>query len=163
MGYRYGDAGNLAVRVFLRELGAQHDRSKLSRAGVKLESKNLKPELKDLWNGKCAYCDSELGIKFDVDHVVPINQKSAGLHCIANVVPVCMLCNKLKKSQTLEEFLESQPQLDSSGVLKRVQNWEHRWGGNPSGTQQVAAEKLHQAVSSKVREFVDSEKSVVTK
>jgi hypothetical protein len=162
MGYRYGDAGNMAVRVFLRELGARHDRSKLNRAGVKLESKNLKPELRDLWNGKCAYCDSDLGNKFDVDHVVPINQHSAGLHCIANVVPVCRLCNKLKKSKTLEEFLKSQPQLEFSSVLMRVHKWELRWGGNPSGTQKVAAEKVHQAVSSKVREFVDSNKPEVS-
>ena len=154
MGYRYGDAGNLAVRVLLRQLGVQHDIRVNNLTGNALESKNLKPVLRSDWQNSCCYCDQELGEKFDIDHVVPMNQEHSGLHCMANVVPACVKCNKIKKSLTVIEFLDKMPEFEAEKIVGRIKNWEKKWGGNPSGLDQERASKLHSSVAAIIKKVV---------
>lgn len=154
MGYRFGDSGNMAVRVFLREMGALHDKQILGRPANWLETRSLKSEVPAYRDNKCAYCQTLLGEKFDLDHVVPINQQRSGLHCISNVVPVCAPCNSDKKSKPLDDFLDGRADLEKETVLHRIQLWEARWGGNPSGLHSDLAKELHSKVSGQVKSYV---------
>lgn len=154
MGIQYSDGANLAVRVFLRELGVLNDRDSLNRPSTLLIGQRLKSELRDAWNDRCAYCAVQLGDVFDVDHVVPINQVHAGLHCIANLVPACKPCNKQKKAMLLQEFLAERPDIDSLRVNKTIEAWYLKWGGNPSGNYISEAQKLYKEVSALIKRHV---------
>lgn len=48
----------------------------------------------------CAYCGSHAE---HADHVVPL--AAGGSHCIANIVPACTRCNRVKHAKPLDEWL----------------------------------------------------------
>jgi CRISPR/Cas system Type II protein with McrA/HNH and RuvC-like nuclease domain len=54
------------------------------------------------YNGKCAYCGTELLKSWHVDHIVP--KSSRGTDNIENLNPSCRDCNNYKNGQSLEEF-----------------------------------------------------------
>lgn len=75
--------------------------------------------VKNKYNGRCAYCGEELGIKFHIDHLIPVKRiytwengkfKPTGkmenpeLDTIENMMPSCASCNIQKSSMPLEHF-----------------------------------------------------------
>lgn len=53
--------------------------------------------------GVCAYCETELGGVFHVDHMVPLSR--GGSNWPENLAVTCPSCNSRKQSQTAEEFM----------------------------------------------------------
>ena len=56
----------------------------------------------DKYNGKCAYCGTELIKGWHVDHINAINRK--GENSVENYNPSCMQCNIWKSTYTIEQF-----------------------------------------------------------
>ena len=56
-----------------------------------------------LQEGKCAYCDVSLGMKFHLEHRVPFSR--GGPHSFENVVLSCVSCNLHKGTMTDVEYL----------------------------------------------------------
>ena len=60
--------------------------------------------IKDQWEHKCAYCESEENIT--LDHIIP--QCKGGLDVKTNVVACCHSCNQSKGHTPWEEWYTSQ-------------------------------------------------------
>jgi hypothetical protein len=68
--------------------------------------------LRDMFDGKCAYCGKPLGKIFHADHVAPIYRgwanvsrpKHAGIDCSENLFPACPRCNIRKATFSVEGF-----------------------------------------------------------
>jgi hypothetical protein len=60
--------------------------------------------VRDLTDGKCTYCDAELGDDWHVDHVVPVSQ--GGPDNLANYVPACPSCNISKNGHHVLTFIK---------------------------------------------------------
>lgn len=59
-------------------------------------------ELKDLYNGVCAYCGKDNGKT--IDHIVPLAR--GGKHDVSNLTMCCQTCNSRKCTMLLNEFIE---------------------------------------------------------
>lgn len=69
------------------------------------EAKKLwKNSIKDEWNRKCAYCDSENNLT--LDHIIP--QKKGGRDIKTNVICACAKCNRDKGHSPWMEWYKSQ-------------------------------------------------------
>jgi hypothetical protein len=82
-------------------------------------------ELKQKYEGRCAYCGCLLEGKWHADHVVPVRRtvkyittpdgfkkkvrvfENPELDTIENLVPACASCNINKHSMTVEQFRDS--------------------------------------------------------
>lgn len=71
----------------------------------KAEAKRLwRKNIKEKWENKCAYCDSDDNIT--LDHIIP--QCKGGLDIKTNVVACCHTCNQSKGHTPWEEWYSSQ-------------------------------------------------------
>ena len=71
----------------------------------KAEAKRMwKRNIKEQWEHKCAYCDSEENIT--LDHVIP--QCKGGLDVKTNVVACCHSCNQSKGHTPSEQWYYNQ-------------------------------------------------------
>lgn len=69
------------------------------------EAKRIwRKEIKEKWNNKCAYCDSEE--KLTIDHIIP--QSKGGCDFTYNVVSCCENCNKSKSHEYWETWFKRQ-------------------------------------------------------
>ena len=81
-------------------------------------------KLREMFDGKCAYCGKPLGKIFHADHVAPIYRgyidtsrpKHAGKDCSDNLFPACPRCNIRKATLSVEDF-----RYEISMQLKRLQ------------------------------------------
>lgn len=62
-----------------------------------------KKSIKDQWNNKCAYCNSEENLT--IDHIIP--QSKGGIDFLQNVVCCCRECNEDKAHTDWEEWFKS--------------------------------------------------------
>lgn len=91
-------------------------------------NKKQRAELKQKYDGHCAYCGELLGDKWHADHIEPIERKSDLIKCqhtgiykfkytgemknpnndyYENLNPSCISCNIHKSSKTVDEFRRS--------------------------------------------------------
>lgn len=61
-------------------------------------------QIKQRWNYKCAYCDSEKNLT--IDHIIP--QSKGGTNFTTNVLCCCHSCNQSKNHIPWEEWYTSQ-------------------------------------------------------
>ena len=96
-------AANQAVRVFLGELGKEYDKKR----GYKPmgSGEKTRATIKSFFNSKCCYCGTDLGKKWEMDHLIPSNKSKCGLHAWGNVVPACTDCNNRRSDVEWEYFL----------------------------------------------------------
>jgi len=73
-------------------------------------TKKQREDLKQKYNGHCAYCGELLGDKWHADHLEPIRRNGDGT-CINpekdnydNLMPACTKCNHNKRSLNLENW-----------------------------------------------------------
>lgn len=77
--------------------------------------KELRQQVYEKYNGKCAYCGCDLNGKFQVDHIEPhwhnVSEYAAnkigivkGSHDLDNLNPSCARCNKWKATYNIEQF-----------------------------------------------------------
>lgn len=75
-----------------------------------LHDPKVREQVWALTDGKCAYCDCDLGTKdsklatFAIEHVIP--RHSGGPDHIANYVPACIGCNSAKGREHVLHFIK---------------------------------------------------------
>jgi hypothetical protein len=85
----------------------------------KAEAKRLwRKNIKEQWENKCAYCESEENIT--LDHVIP--QCKCGLDIKTNVVACCHSCNQSKSHTPWEEWYFNQD-FFSHENYEKIKNW----------------------------------------
>ena len=72
-------------------------------------SKQQKAELKQKYDGNCAYCGNELDDSWQADHLEPVVRYKGVMQkpendCYENLVPACKPCNNKKSSLSIEGF-----------------------------------------------------------
>ena len=79
--------------------------------------------VRQMFNGRCAYCGCELGERWHVDHVDPLLRGfkgRGGLDALTNMYPACPACNLFKKTYSVEEFRrELSKQVDRARMYSR--------------------------------------------
>jgi 5-methylcytosine-specific restriction endonuclease McrA len=83
------------------------------------EAKRLwRKHIKESWENKCAYCESEENIT--IDHIVP--QSKGGLDTTRNVVACCHSCNQLKGHTPWEDWYENQD-FFTEARKQKIEEW----------------------------------------
>ncbi len=114
-------AANQTVRSLLTALGEYRDSQVLGIAPGELRGKKIRASLLAEFQGKCAYCSEEIvGNSFDVDHLVPMNKSSGGMHMYGNLVLSCKPCNAKKHFDDLDTFLEKFPEYNAPAIRKKL-------------------------------------------
>jgi HNH endonuclease len=84
------------------------------------------------FNNACAYC----GDKWEqIEHATPLCR--GGGSTIANCLPTCVICNRNKHQDTLEELLTNDLWPHCTARLERALDWLQQYGRtstNPSGS-----------------------------
>ena len=85
----------------------------------KAEAKRMwRKSIKDQWENKCAYCESDETIT--LDHIIP--QCKGGLDIKTNVVACCHSCNQSKGHTPWEEWYYNQD-FFSYENYEKIKNW----------------------------------------
>ncbi len=85
----------------------------------KAEAKRMwRRNIKEQWEHKCAYCDSEENIT--LDHITP--QCKGGLDIKTNVIACCHSCNQFKAHTPWEQWYYNQC-FFSEENYKKIKNW----------------------------------------
>jgi hypothetical protein len=58
-------------------------------------TKDDRAEMRDFFEGRCAYCQNQLSERWHADHLVPVDH--GGFNHISNRVPACSKCNEKEK------------------------------------------------------------------
>ena len=83
------------------------------------EAKRLwKKNIKDNWNNKCAYCNSENNLT--LDHIIP--QSKGGTNFTKNIVCCCHSCNQSKGHNSWEQWYFSQ-EFFSQENYEKIKTW----------------------------------------
>lgn len=139
-----GDASNAAVRALLTLVGERHDLAIFGTPPGELRGEKLKQRLAEEFNNQCVYCETHLRGKIEVDHVIPINQKSLGLHMYGNLVPACTECNRAKRSKSLGDFLEKHKVRNSVQLKNKIEARAKKFGvTQPSDELEGLVENLY--------------------
>src|SRR3712207_8626956 len=84
--------------------------------------------VRQFFNEKCCYCDSELAVRRTAqDHLVPMNKTSLGLHAWGNVVPACQDCNAKKQGKEWHAYLVSRAKEKRSEERRVGKECRSRW------------------------------------
>ena len=147
------DASNAFIRALLTVAGVNRDFEVLGILPGDLSNNKLRPKLLSEFDGRCAYCDIELADQqMNIDHVVPINKTSAGLHMYGNLVPSCRPCNSAKKNLSLIQFATAYPERVKPGTVERLEARAARYGADLDTT---ALRKFAESLYAQVSELVD--------
>ena len=83
------------------------------------EAKRMwRQSIREKWNHKCAYCESEE--KLTIDHIIP--QCKGGLDVKTNVIACCHSCNQSKGHTPWEEWYSSQ-EFFSKERYEKIKQW----------------------------------------
>ena len=87
------------------------------------EAKKLwKQSIKQSWNCKCAYCESEEEIT--LDHIIP--QIKGGTDHISNVICCCRSCNRSKSHEDWEIWFSKQ-EFFTENRLENIIKWRNQF------------------------------------
>jgi hypothetical protein len=124
-------ASNQFVRTVLTLVGESRDLEVLGLAPGQLRGAKLRLSLLAEFKNKCAYCQSPItAATSDIDHVVPMNKASLGLHMYGNLVPTCKPCNSDKHSDSLDEFISKHPGRVSVKVSANLKQRSNKYGSD---------------------------------
>jgi len=99
------DLSNIAIRIFLQEIGNFYDKER--GLEVFTPTSKQKDEIHSFFHDECAYCGTSLNNDATtLDHLIPLNRTALGLHAWGNVVSCCSPCNREKHSKAWGKFLE---------------------------------------------------------
>lgn len=109
--YQHRDAIKIKARNYRkRNRPLLNDINRLNRGlranqhSVKIKSSQLKAHYARFGEG-CAYCRAKLPPT--LDHFLPLSK--GGVHCLGNIVPACVTCNRRKQAQDPFEWYKAQP------------------------------------------------------
>src|SRR5438093_1314798 len=115
------DIANMALRIFLQEMGAAYDQR---RGLVPYEGRKHFPEVRAFFDDRCCYCGSDLmPNRVAQDHLIPMNKESLGLHAWGNLVPACMDCNAKKHGREWHAYLVERAGNNASERYQRVKDF----------------------------------------
>jgi hypothetical protein len=141
-------SSNAAVRAALTILGERRDAAVLGLAPGNLRGKKIRAALLEEFEGRCAYCEKTLKDDFHVDHMVPMNRASLGLHMYGNLVPACMQCNGDKKALTLEVFIQKTKLPKGKSIQTKLQKRAVKYGADLDSKQvKQLMEAMYQQIS----------------
>ena len=124
-------AANQFVRAVLTLIGESRDLSVLGLAPGQLRGDKLREALMAEFKNKCAYCGVAITNELsDIDHVVPMNKTSVGLHMYGNLVIACKPCNAAKHSHPLNLFAEKHPEKVSAKVVSFLELRDQKYGSD---------------------------------
>ena len=124
-------AANSMTRTLLTLIGEQRDFQALGLTPGQLQGKKIRKSLMEEFNNACAYCGTSLtDATMEMDHVIPMNKASVGLHMYGNLVPSCRPCNTAKHFSSLEQFAASHPDRVSGASIARIQDRAIRHGAD---------------------------------
>ena len=105
------DISNSAIRIFLQDVGKFYDEQRgFEPFGPKVGQVT---ELLNFFNSECCYCGVPISKKtISLDHLIPMNKGSLGLHAWGNVVPCCAQCNNEKQQKAWNDFLDGKAVAD---------------------------------------------------
>jgi hypothetical protein len=119
------------TRTLLTLIGEQRDLQVLGLTPGQLQGKKIRNSLMEEFGNACAYCGTSLvDATMEIDHVVPMNKASVGLHMYGNLVPSCKPCNAAKHSSSLEQFAGSHPDRVSAEASERIRERATRFGAD---------------------------------
>lgn len=123
------DIANMALRIFLQEVGAQYDAAR----GLKpYDGKKHFLEVRSFFDDNCCYCGARLlTARIAQDHLVPLNKQSLGLHAWGNVVPTCIDCNAKKQGREWKDFIIGRAGASAAGRHQRVKDFIAKYGYMP--------------------------------
>lgn len=124
-------ASNAFVRAVLTLVGESRDLNVLGLAPGQLRGAKLRDALMEEFNGKCGYCKVAITkATSDIDHLVPMNKASVGLHMYGNLVIACKKCNSDKHSHSLEAFVAKYPKRVAPSTIHKLKERSRKFGSN---------------------------------
>ncbi len=142
------NSSNAAVRAALTILGERRDAAVLGFAPGNLRGKKIREALLEEFANCCAYCEVELNNEFHIDHLVPMNRISLGLHMYGNLVPACESCNGAKKALPLEVFIQESGIPNGTQIHSKLQARAAKYGADLDSMQvKQLMEDLYQKIS----------------
>jgi hypothetical protein len=123
-------ASQQVIRAVLTLIGERRDASVLGLSPGRLRGKKLRAALVEEFKGKCAYCGTKIQGKEDIDHLVPMNKTSVGLHMYGNLVLACRPCNSAKHGDSLDVFLEKYEIQNAKAVRARLMARAVKYGAD---------------------------------
>jgi hypothetical protein len=138
------DIANMAVRIFLQEIGADYDRQ---RDLPPFQDKDFKT-VKEFFGNRCCYCDADFDVAQDAvqDHLEPVNRTDLGLHAWGNVVPACRDCNAKKHGGNWKDFIIHRAGDHAAERHKRVLDFLKKYHYKPTREIRGVAEELYDEV-----------------
>jgi hypothetical protein len=124
-------ASNQFVRALLTLIGENRDLDVLGLIPSQLQGKKIRVALLEEFKNSCAYCGTSISMESsDIDHLIPMNKSSVGLHMYGNLVPSCKPCNAAKHSKSLEEFLAQHPHRVSVSTIEKLRERASVYGAD---------------------------------
>jgi HNH endonuclease len=96
------DIANMAIRIFLQDMGRAYDEE---RGLPPYNGRKHFPIIRAFFEERCCYCGDELGATVNQDHLIPVNKTDLGLHAWGNIVPACQGCNSAKHGSDWRDFI----------------------------------------------------------
>jgi len=141
-------SSNAAVRAALTILGERRDAAVLGLAPGNLRGKKIRAALLEEFENRCAYCEKKLKDDFHVDHMVPMNRDSLGLHMYGNLVPACKKCNADKKALPLEVFVQETKLPNGTRIKAKLGKRAAKYGADlDSKKVRQLMEEMYQQIS----------------
>ena len=139
------DIANIALRIFLQEMGIAYD---TERGLPVYDGKRHFLEVRQFFGERCCYCGAELlAGRVAQDHLVPMNKTSLGLHAWGNVVPSCQDCNAQKQGREWHAYLVQRARVNASERYQRVTDFVAHYRYSPDLTHlRDVAEELYAEV-----------------
>ncbi len=99
------DLSHNALRIFLQSVRKYYD--ELRGLDEFKPTPKQKVEILDFFKESCCYCNLKIDMPtMTIDHLIPMNKESLGLHAWGNGVPCCRNCNSEKHYKRWENYSE---------------------------------------------------------
>lgn len=149
------DISNSALRIFLQRVGKYYD--ELRKFDEFKPTSKQKREILEFFNGRCCYCDAEIIIDtMSLDHLIPMNKESLGLHAWGNGVPCCRACNSRKHFRKWEIYLREICTQDNYAHREaKIKSFLEKYKYEPNLKLENIATNLYQDVGAVAMTLID--------
>lgn len=139
------DLSNTAIRIFLQEVGSFYD---VERGFEPFRpTARQKQDVHEFFSESCAYCGAQLDSDIaTLDHLVPLNRKSLGLHAWGNVISCCRRCNKEKHFKGWEDFLRVKSGVEFEKRRSLIFGFVKKYNYEPELGLHLIAQNLYQDI-----------------
>jgi hypothetical protein len=146
MGRAKSDIANMAIRIFLQDMGRAYD---AERQLPPYSGRKHFPTVRQFFEDRCCYC----GVSFDTtaahqDHLIPVNKTDLGLHAWGNVVPACQDCNAKKHGADWRHFIVERADANAKERMAKVRAFIEEYRYAPEFDLRATAEELYAEVGS---------------